>query len=122
MIVVTIATLMLMAGSIMIYYHKKRLREKEQVLALASDITQEESQALSAYEHYFDCSHPLPTQESLENKGLITWLSTDKFAITPMGYKVAKHLGVVTSNAYVVPVKQRPLKEKRTTSLGCPFV
>ena len=121
MIVITIATLMLMAGFTMIYRRKKRLIEQEKVLALASNITQEESQALSAYEHYFDCSHPLPTQESLEHKGLITWLSTDKFAITPMGYKVAKHLGVVTSNAYVVPVKPRPAKEKRTTLLGCPF-
>ncbi|MEG3764959.1 hypothetical protein [Alteromonas sp. 14N.309.X.WAT.G.H12] len=121
MIAPVIAALMFPAGYFLTKQYKNRRNFRIKVADIAASITQREEAALSVYEHCFDCAHSKEVQESLEQKGLITWLSVDKFAITPLGYSVAKLRGVLSNKSYVVPVKSTTTKRKVRRTHGVYF-
>ncbi len=108
------------ASTVILLFFKNRQevkgKQKASLKHIADTLTSNESKSLSAYEHYFDCHHPSPVKEGLQEKGLITPVSKDpkgKFAITPLGYSVARMKGLLSGGNYVCPVSpQKPIREK----------
>lgn len=95
---------------------KVKIKQKISFKVIADSLTSKESESLSAYEHYFDCRHPKQVKEGLQRKGLITPVDNDpngKFAITPLGYSVARMKGLLSGGNYVCPVSPpKAIREK----------
>ena len=104
--------ILLAATTVIFFFFKKnrqqvKVKQRASFKVIADSLTSKESESLSAYEHYFDCRHPEQVKEGLQRKGLITPVDNEpngKFAITPLGYSVARMKGLLSGGNYVCPV------------------